>query len=158
MRVPLVIRKSFSRQVLSLLRSIIWPPHNQSNQLDLIVPRPGYKIDNYALWIARDLIPFWQSVRKYFHARERHQEPWDIERGEVTLVTYSEHIVDFRSTITTFLACLLPTGAIAILSSIHQTGVLIGVIGVFTALFAIGLMFFTSKRPSRVEVFSATAA
>lgn len=66
-------------------------------------------------------------------------------------------IVRIRTTITTLIACLLPTAAIAGLSTIHNTGLLIGVIGIFTLSFAVGLMFFTSTKPSRVEVFSATA-
>jgi hypothetical protein len=87
----------------------------------------------------------------------------DLEKGDeyTALKTYRSFgtpIVGFRSAATTLIACLLPTAAIAILSTIHKTALLIGVIGIFTLLFAIGLMFFTSAKPTRVEIFSATAA
>lgn len=65
---------------------------------------------------------------------------------------------NLRYIITTLVACLLPTVAIAILATLHTTPKLIGVIGALTFVFGIGLMFFTSKRPTRVEIFSATAA
>jgi hypothetical protein len=67
-------------------------------------------------------------------------------------------IATIRSAVTTLAACLLPTAAIAILSSLHQTATLIAVLGALTLLFAIGLMFFTSKTPTRIEIFGATAA
>ena len=67
-------------------------------------------------------------------------------------------IATIRSAVTTLAACLLPTAAIAILSSLHKTATLIAVLGALTLVFAIGLMFFTSKTPTRLEIFGATAA
>jgi hypothetical protein len=67
-------------------------------------------------------------------------------------------IATIRSAVTTLAACLLPIAAIAILSSLHKTATLIAVLGALTLLFAIRLMFFTSKTPTRIEIFGATAA
>jgi hypothetical protein len=77
---------------------------------------------------------------------------------QVAIGQYSRDLLSIRSMTTTFMACLLPTAAIAALSYIHGKGKLTGAVGGLTALFAIGLMFFTSEMPSRVEIFSATAA
>ncbi|KAE9378488.1 hypothetical protein N431DRAFT_501113 [Stipitochalara longipes BDJ] len=67
-------------------------------------------------------------------------------------------IQTFTSFVTTIIACLLPTAAIAILATIHSTAEVLGFIGLFTALFAAGLMFLTDKATSRTEIFTATAA
>jgi hypothetical protein len=101
--------------------------------------------------------------------RRKGLEP-DIEFGGISLdqeknalaglTTYRKFgtpIVRIRSAVTTLIACLLPTAAIAILSTIHKTGLLICIIGIFTFLFAISLMFFTFAKLTRVEIFSATA-
>jgi hypothetical protein len=72
--------------------------------------------------------------------------------------TIGHRIATIRSVVATLAACLLPTAAIAILSSLHQTATLIAVLGALTLLFAIGLMFFTSKTLTRIEIFGATAA
>jgi hypothetical protein len=72
--------------------------------------------------------------------------------------TIGHRIATIRSVVATLTACLLPTAAIAILSSLHQTATLIAVLGALTLLFAIGLMFFTSKTLTRIEIFWATAA
>ncbi|PQE32720.1 phthalate transporter protein [Rutstroemia sp. NJR-2017a WRK4] len=75
------------------------------------------------------------------------------------LTEYSgSRMLAFTSGFATVLACLLPTVAIAVLSRLDSTRVLIGVIAAFTAIFAIGLMWLTDAGTSRVEIFTATAA
>jgi hypothetical protein len=66
-------------------------------------------------------------------------------------------ILRVTSIITTVVACLLPTVAITILAKIHSMGVILGLIALFTAIFAIGLVLLSSTS-SRVEIFTATAA
>jgi len=61
------------------------------------------------------------------------------------------------STITTVVACLLPTVAISVLAELHTMGQTLGAIAGFTALFALGLSWLTGGT-SRVEIFTATAA
>ena len=76
-----------------------------------------------------------------------------------TLETYSEaRMLRFTSSVATLVACLLPTVAIGALATLQSTGSLIGLIAVFTAVFAVGLMFLTDARTTRVEIFTATAA
>lgn len=54
-------------------------------------------------------------------------------------------------------ACLFPTVGIAVLAKVHDTGMVIGFIALFTFLFAAGLMTLTNFGASRTEVFTATA-
>jgi len=77
----------------------------------------------------------------------------------ITLNSYSEdRMLRFTSSITTLIACLLPTIAIIVLANLHSTVHLLGAIAGFTAIFAIGLMCLTDSRTSRIEIFTATAA
>lgn len=120
---------------------------------------------------------FSRRVRSYLGLVrfQRIFRPRDAEWGNTTTVTMKTSLVEeiifmshdttigsniaaFRSAVTTLVACLLPTAAIAILVSLHKTATLIGAIGAFTLFFAIMLMFFTPSKPSRTEIFSATAA
>jgi hypothetical protein len=59
-------------------------------------------------------------------------------------------------------ACMLPTVAIAVLSAasgtLKENGIRIGLISLFTAVFAIGLMLLTETGTSRVQIFTGTAA
>lgn len=76
-----------------------------------------------------------------------------------TITSYKEGpILRFTSFIATIVACLLPTVAIAVLAQLHTLGKLLGIIAVFTAIFAGGLMMLVDSGTSRVEIFTATAA
>jgi hypothetical protein len=154
--------------LLRLARSIFWARSSKVNNLDLIVPFPGFQVDLLTRWVADEFYVFYYNLRKQFRRKRMNRdiehepyeefEPGDVSTEFKTYRSFGTPIVGFRFAATTLIACLLPTGAIAILSTIHRTGLLIGVIGIFTFLFAIGLMFFTSAKPTRVEIFSATAA
>lgn len=174
--------KPLFTQFLLLLRNLVWSPKPQKGKanLDLIVPRPGHKVDGLTLWVANEFVPFYQNLKVAIHefATKRRRECLPLpnsgsrsnsvtttstasaEKEEpATLNTYSEdRMLRFTSSVATVIACLLPTLAIAILAKLHSTGVLLGVIAAFTAVFAIGLMFLTDAGISRVEIFTATAA
>lgn len=76
-----------------------------------------------------------------------------------TLDTYSMNsMLRFTSFVATVVACLLPTVAISVLSTVHTTAMLLGFIALFTAIFAMGLMSLTDPGTSRTEIFTATAA
>ncbi|KAL5314272.1 hypothetical protein ACEPPN_018697 [Leptodophora sp. 'Broadleaf-Isolate-01'] len=66
-------------------------------------------------------------------------------------------ILRVTSLITTVVACLLPTVAITILAQVHHMGLILGLIALFTSMFAVGLVLLSSSS-SRVEIFTATAA
>lgn len=66
-------------------------------------------------------------------------------------------ILRVTSIMTTVVACLLPTVAITVLAKVHSMGLILGLITLFTALFAFGLVLLSSSS-SRVEIFTATAA
>ncbi len=84
--------------------------------------------------------------------------PENTFKGRLTLNEYSESsILLFTSFVATLIACLLPIVGIAVLSKLHKQPEMIGLIAVFTFLFAIGVMFLTGGA-SKVEVFTATAA
>ncbi|TGO44444.1 hypothetical protein BCON_0517g00020 [Botryotinia convoluta] len=99
---------------------------------------------------------FWFYRRKsIFSTAEGDQKSKD----RTGLTIYSEaRMLRFTSAVATVIACLLPTVAIAVLSSLDSTKELLGVIAAFTAIFAMGLMFLTEASTSRVEIFTATAA
>jgi hypothetical protein len=83
----------------------------------------------------------------------------DTPNERPTLITYHmSRMRRFTSFITTVVACLLPTAAIALLSTIHSQAKLIGFIALFTAVFAVGLMGLTDSGTTRTEIFTATAA
>lgn len=87
----------------------------------------------------------------------------DISASSVKSITgsFKEYsgfwILRVTSIITTVVACLLPTIAITILAKVHGMGVILGLIALFTAIFAFGLVLLSSTS-SRVEIFTATAA
>jgi hypothetical protein len=56
-----------------------------------------------------------------------------------------------------FIACLLPTVAIIVLSKVPEENAIYYLVG-FTAIFAVGLMLFTNSAASKVEIFTVTAA
>lgn len=176
---PMPLLKHF----LLLLRGLVWTPKLKKDtpQLDLIVPREGHKVDGLTLWVANEFVPFWENLKNTIKApkkekpkdeedgrpkskksvkRKRRLPPKSPEKDEPpTLETYSEdRMLRFTSSVATVIACLLPTVAIAVLAKLHSTGELIGLIAIFTAVFAIGLMFLTDAGTSRVEIFTATAA
>ena len=64
----------------------------------------------------------------------------------------------FTASVATVVACVLPTVAIGVLTTAHGNTEKLLYIGGFTALFAIGLMFFTDANTTRVQIFTATAA
>lgn len=83
----------------------------------------------------------------------------DASNNRPTLETYSmSRMRRFASFVTTVVACLLPTAAIAVLATIHSQAKLIGFIALFTAIFAIGLMGLAGAGTSRTDIFTATAA
>lgn len=77
-----------------------------------------------------------------------------------TLITYRiGTIMAFTSFVTTVLAaCFLPTASIAILSTAHSTGEVLGFIGLFTALFSMTLMLLTDSETSRTQNLTSTVA
>ena len=66
-------------------------------------------------------------------------------------------IVRITSIMTTIVACLLPIVAITVLAWVRSMGLILGLIALFTAIFAFGLVLLSSSS-SRVEIFTATAA
>jgi hypothetical protein len=92
-----------------------------------------------------------------FKPKSSAQKAADPEKPTIT--SYREGpMLRFTSFIATIVACLLPTVAIAVLAQLHTIGELLGIIAVFTAVFAGGLMMLVDSGTSRVEIFTATAA
>jgi hypothetical protein len=75
-----------------------------------------------------------------------------------SLANYSsEWTILLTSIIAIFLACLSPVAAITILAMVKSKGVVLGLVAVFTAVYALGLLLFTPSS-SRGEGFGATIA
>lgn len=177
-------RKGLKWQFLLLLRNLFWKPVPKQKKLNLVVPRPGRKVDGLTKWVANEFVPFWQCFLDATIYKNKSKNS-DEEKGrkrssrstttktvcsetetngssgpeQKTLNTYSEdRMLRFTSAVATVIACLLPTVAIAVLAKLHTTADLLGVIAIFTAIFAMGLMLLTDAGTSRVEIFTATAA
>jgi hypothetical protein len=91
--------------------------------------------------------------------REHETANQETPTVQPTLDTYSMNsMLRFTSFFATVVACLLPTVAISVLSTMHSTAMLLGFIALFTAIFAMGLMSLTDPGTSRTEIFTATAA
>jgi hypothetical protein len=168
--------KSLKQRFWRLLCSPFWTSKEEKREFNLIVPRVENKVDGLARWVANEFVPFWQCledcIRKMKQPsgdEEKHQEPEEIPeeapeetsegQGETTLNTFKEGpMLRFTSFVATIIACLLPTVAIAVLAQLNTTAELLGIIAVFTAVFAAGLMLLVDSGTSRVEIFTATAA
>jgi hypothetical protein len=100
-----------------------------------------------------------RSRRVLLHAQPKIPALKIADSETPTINTYREGpMLRFTSFIATIVACLLPTVAIAVLAQLHTIGKLLGIIAIFTASFAGGLMMLVDSGTSRVEIFTATAA
>jgi hypothetical protein len=52
--------------LLRLIKSIFWHPSSKGNDLDLIVPFPGYKVDSLTRWVADEFYIFNAVFRTVF--------------------------------------------------------------------------------------------
>ncbi|KUJ13040.1 uncharacterized protein LY89DRAFT_199624 [Mollisia scopiformis] len=99
------------------------------------------------------------KIRLWFPSEDSSLEPKDASESKPTLQVYQmSRMRRFTTFFSTVVACLLPTVAIAVLSTIHSQAKLIGYIALFTAIFAMGLMGLTGSGTPRTEIFTATAA
>jgi hypothetical protein len=75
------------------------------------------------------------------------------------IVTYPiRRMIRFTNFVATLVACLLPIVAIVVLAKLHTQAKILGFIALFTAVFAVGIMWLTDSSAARTEVFTATAA
>jgi hypothetical protein len=159
--------KSLRRQFLHILRDLAKPKTNDS---DLIVPRPEYQVDAITQWMTNDLIPFYNSLKNSDEeagskGAENEQLKFSAssfrsERGtgkEYALTYLRILMVGLKKATVIVAACLIPTLAIGVLASIHHTTEMIVLIGVFAALFAIGLITFGSQELKAVDIFNSAA-
>ncbi|CAG8953878.1 hypothetical protein HYFRA_00010839 [Hymenoscyphus fraxineus] len=162
--------KSFKEVIWSL----IWSKPDPPCTLDLASTHPKAPVDSLSRWVAGSFVPWWADWKPWWadwkEARKRNKES-DAEKTTApesprktrdqiardTLTRYSgASIVRFTSSLTTVVACLLPTIAITVLSQVHGLGNLLLCLAGFAIVFAAGLIFLGTA--SRVEIFGATAA
>jgi hypothetical protein len=67
-----------------------------------------------------------------------------------------DRVMRVISRVTTTVACLFPTIAIIILARVRTIGMTLGLIALFTAMFALGLVLLSSGS-SRMQIFTATS-
>ncbi|KAI9773865.1 MAG: hypothetical protein M1840_006091 [Geoglossum simile] len=173
---------SLWKQFRNVLWAFVCPQPPPADDLDLAVTRPASKIDGFTRWVACYFIPFYEDfcrdreekkaqrlARRTGPDLEKHSnngsaivkpEDW-VQKPEKqeTLATWSEKgMLRFTSSVSTVVACLLPTVAIIVLSQVHGTRNLLFCLAGFAFIFAVGLIFLTNGTCSRVEIFTATAA
>jgi hypothetical protein len=169
---------SLPRQFWLMIWRFFWSSNSSSkSDLDLASCMPPRKIDGFSRWVATSFVPFWDNWKDYREERKtaKGEKSNDLENKSVrstssqvrpksqaeleeeTLTKYSENnIMRFTSSISTVVACLLPTIAITVLSQLHETRDLLLCLAGFATVFAIGLIFLGTA--TRVEIFGATAA
>jgi hypothetical protein len=164
------------RQFLRLVRSLVWPSPPASCDLDLVATRNAAKIDGFTRWVADEFVPFYHNMKKN-GAREKTttRDPEKATKPSIipnqphrkkpkpcqkeTLSTYSENaMLRFTSSVSTVMACLLPTVAITVLSKVHGLNNLLVCLAAFATIFSVGLIYLTTSATSRIEIFTATAA
>jgi hypothetical protein len=178
---------SLWKQFRTALWAFIWPQPPPPNDLDLVLTKPPRQIDGFTRWIACYFIPFYAEFCQYrgnqkkikTEAEKRKKqsqadpekdadtpptevrpEEW-VERlkPQETLATWSDKgMLKFTSSVSTVVACVLPTVAIVVLSQVHGLRNLLLCLAGFAVIFAMGLIFLTNGTSSRVEIFTATAA
>jgi hypothetical protein len=140
--------------------------------LDLITPRLDFIGDPISLWLIKDAVPFFSNLQGSIRRIPclRKSKGIDVESGigdnEGSRLTgildimsrfdLASLIRGFLLSANTVLACLFPTLAIVALANLHTKAELLGAIGGFTAVFAIGLNILTEAK--RLDIFTATAA
>ncbi|KAH0557186.1 hypothetical protein GP486_005022 [Trichoglossum hirsutum] len=173
---------SLWRQFWTVIWTFIWPQPLPTNDSDLVMTRPTNRVDGFTRWVACCFIPFYEDFCRYREEKEaeklRKRTGPDLEKhsrrvfGSVrpenwvskvekqkTLETWSEKgMLRFTSSVSTVVACLLPTVAITVLSQVNGTRNLLLCVAGFAVMFAAGLIFLTNGTSSRVEIFTATAA
>jgi len=168
---------SLKRQFFRMLWRLIWPKSTSSKteDLDLVATRPHRRVDGFTKWVAKEFVPFHNNVTKRTNRKNKPSQR-DLEKGQQrkrrkksnstrknlqkeTLATYSENrMLKFTSSVSTVVACLLPTVAITVLSKVEGLNNLLLCLAGFATVFSIGLIFLTNASTSRVEIFTATAA
>jgi hypothetical protein len=173
---------SLRRRFVKLLWSLVWSNPSSSDDLDLVAIRPPQNIDGFTRWVAGDFFPYYNDFCEYMRTRrtrdeeaagrptqhpeeekpKEEEEPKEEEPPAPktnTLSTYSESgMLKFTSSVSTVVACLLPTVAIIVLAQVQgMRNLLLCLVG-FAVIFSTGLIFLTSGTTSRIEIFTATAA
>jgi len=143
-----------SSRIWRLICSPLWAPVEERPEFDLVVPRAGTSVDGLARWVANEFVPFWQYLKDHGWKRasvdeEKAKQSKTTDSEMPTINSYREGpMLRFTSFIATIVACLLPTVAIAVLAQLHTTAQLLGIIAVFTAVFAGGLMMLVDSGTS----------
>jgi hypothetical protein len=150
-------------------------PVPEEFQEKLIVPREGFEPpDRLTLWVLHNFIPLYGHIwrwagkptfRSVFrrmgffkHPRTHDSETSIRDRaGNLKKTNYFSGSWILRMTfiVITVVASLLPTVAIVILAQVNSKGLVLRLITAFTAIFALGLILFSSSS-SRRDVFIAT--
>ena len=145
------------KRFLPMIKLLFWPDKKdldpKSPCRDLLRVQPCRDLDSFTQWVEYEFMPFWHELR---HGEELTSYE-DRRKDQVKHYSQST-MLRFTSFVTTVVACLLPTLAIAILTTAKTTRDKLLYIGGFTAMFAIGLLWLTEAGSSRLQVFTATAA
>ncbi|KAE9363992.1 hypothetical protein N431DRAFT_356410 [Stipitochalara longipes BDJ] len=148
---------------------------------NLIFPRQGFaRTDALTLWFHHSFIPLYADLRRkvilplwdkfidplfsssqlpFYRADRDIYFGGDVinRAGNVITTSYYSGLSILRMVfiVTTVVGCLLPTVAIIILAKINSRDLVLKLIAIFTAIFALGLILFSSSS-SRDQIFLAT--
>jgi hypothetical protein len=148
---------------LVISRDIKRRPIKNVFQETLVFPRQGARLaDRLTQWVLHSFVPFYGHLRRGFSFSfylSYIRRLWHWFRGVKELSTYNIEssrtreifttsyysgyvILRFTFIIITVVTCLLPTVAIAVLAKVNSKDLVLKLITVFTAIFALGFIFF----------------
>jgi len=142
------------KRILPVLGRLFWPRKVAlPEERDLVAAQRPLELDVLARWVKQDVTPLWHDFK------HRKQVADVLDPNYNRLVRYSvPKILRATSLLTTIIACLLPIGAIAVLTTAKTTRDKLLYIFGFTMAFVFGLVTLTDAGISRVQIFVATAA
>ncbi|KAH6652864.1 hypothetical protein BKA67DRAFT_567757 [Truncatella angustata] len=125
----------------------------ETERVDMVaLQKEAEDYDPFTRWLFR-VIP------GYFHNRWAHRwkSPVQGREGMEDLFEYKNStLVRFTTSVTTFLSAVFPVLSIFVLYDVENMPIRLGLIVLFTSLFALALLFVSNAR--RVEIFMATSA
>ncbi|KAL3419832.1 hypothetical protein PVAG01_08330 [Phlyctema vagabunda] len=128
-----------------------WAPNDKPihHEEDLIALRARHNQDRFSTFVIEKLV-----IRIHNLIWHRFRQPADLESG---IVFYNvKNLLRFTAIITTVIASLLPVLATCILYYLESMDAKLGVIAIFTFVFALCLTTFTNAKKG--EIFTATTA
>ncbi|KUJ20684.1 uncharacterized protein LY89DRAFT_579036 [Mollisia scopiformis] len=119
-----------------------------SHNMDLLATKSGGDSDAFSTWVSQKLVYWLHNI--FWHRLKR------VDDAESGICSYEDKTLQkYTSNITTIVASSLPILAIVVLNCVVAINARLGLMALFTVVFAACLSFFTNA--TRGEIFIATS-